>query len=349
MEITAAINALKATPEDCEVEIITESDYLINAMTTTHRRRANTQLLGALDDLVKKRRVVWNRGKVSIKSGDLPRALKQTEQVQQGVANYRVPDVATRLRIKEVIKGTFPSDEITAPLADWVLRVGEVDSHVRVTAYTSGTILVQGRRTELWDGVCTGIEGAFPLGTGEIASRFVSNSREESERYVRLISPKLIHDGEQRARSQLGAAFDYLEPHDRQYAITAFSLLLAHLNLPEYSAVVMPLSKAFEGFLVRMMLDLRLVTTEELKGGFPIGGVLDENRRPLTKTFVERDASRKSRLRVLNGELTKSRHYMMHSDGTPAKQVTSLDEAQTLLFGIADVMLRSHRELILKA
>ncbi len=50
MEITAAIQGLKAIKYPCRVEIQTDSQYLIKVMTGG-KRKANTDLLSTLDEL----------------------------------------------------------------------------------------------------------------------------------------------------------------------------------------------------------------------------------------------------------------------------------------------------------
>jgi ribonuclease HI len=73
MELTAAIEGLKALKEPCEVEVITDSEYLKNGiskwvanwkrrgwMTTENKPVVNRDLWEALDALSQKHRVVWS-------------------------------------------------------------------------------------------------------------------------------------------------------------------------------------------------------------------------------------------------------------------------------------------------
>ena len=59
MEITAAIEALRALPTAIHVVIRTDSQYLVNTMTKGWRRKENTDLWQELDAEVAKRRVEW--------------------------------------------------------------------------------------------------------------------------------------------------------------------------------------------------------------------------------------------------------------------------------------------------
>lgn len=59
MELTAALMALKALKQSCEVEIISDSQYLVNTMTKGWKRGKNAELWDALDDAVSPHVVTW--------------------------------------------------------------------------------------------------------------------------------------------------------------------------------------------------------------------------------------------------------------------------------------------------
>jgi len=59
MEITATIEGLAQTPENAEVTIHSDSQYVVNTMTKNWKRNANRDLWQKLDDLVLNRKVNW--------------------------------------------------------------------------------------------------------------------------------------------------------------------------------------------------------------------------------------------------------------------------------------------------
>ncbi len=59
MEITAVIMALKALDTPSEVEIISDSQYVIKTMTDGWKRKANKDLWAALDEAVKPHKIIW--------------------------------------------------------------------------------------------------------------------------------------------------------------------------------------------------------------------------------------------------------------------------------------------------
>lgn len=59
MEITAAIMGLRALGEPCEVEVISDSQYVVYTMTKGWKRRANKELWEQLDEAAAPHKVTW--------------------------------------------------------------------------------------------------------------------------------------------------------------------------------------------------------------------------------------------------------------------------------------------------
>ncbi len=59
MEIAAALEGILHTPQDVEVVVYTDSQYLLGCMTRNWRRRKNLDLLDQLDKAVSERKVQW--------------------------------------------------------------------------------------------------------------------------------------------------------------------------------------------------------------------------------------------------------------------------------------------------
>jgi ribonuclease HI len=59
MEIIATMEGLAQTPENAEVTIHSDSQYVVNTMTKNWKRNANRDLWQRLDDLASSRKVNW--------------------------------------------------------------------------------------------------------------------------------------------------------------------------------------------------------------------------------------------------------------------------------------------------
>jgi len=59
MELTAAIEALKALKKPCKVTLFSDSTYVVNTMAKSWKRNANQDLWEELDKLAKVHEVTW--------------------------------------------------------------------------------------------------------------------------------------------------------------------------------------------------------------------------------------------------------------------------------------------------
>ncbi|MEG4455915.1 RNase H family protein [Microcoleus sp. N9_A1] len=59
MELTAAIEALKALKKPCKVTLFSDSTYVVNTMSKNWKRNANQDLWEELDKLAKVHEVTW--------------------------------------------------------------------------------------------------------------------------------------------------------------------------------------------------------------------------------------------------------------------------------------------------
>jgi hypothetical protein len=64
-----------------------------------------------------------------------------------------------------------------------------------------------------------------------------------------------LHVAEAEVRKTIGNdAFNFFEPYDQKWLIAAQCLHTANIPLPEYSPLIMPASKAFEGFIKKLLV-----------------------------------------------------------------------------------------------
>ena len=179
---------------------------------------------------------------------------------------------------------------------------------------------------------------------GQRAVRWEYRSREALA--GRLRQPHLVAEAGDVALAQLGDAYAFLPEHDRVSVVSAYCLLERCPELPEYSAVVMPIARAYEGFLRELCLKEGLATAEELANpSFALGTVFDAGR-PATKAFKKRGRRHKGMLDTLKGDLQFSRHFLMHSDPAAASRVESLEEARKHIVRLSQTMKAACVELV---
>lgn len=120
-------------------------------------------------------------------------------------------------------------------------------------------------------------------------------------------------------------AYDFLEPYDKKYFIAAESLLLTNIPLPEYSPIVMPASKAFEGLARKIVVAIGLCPAST---DFSI---LNDRKNATRKSICSKEAHCDTFLIDLSVAVKKFRHFMMHSDASNVTKVDTYNEAKEKL------------------
>lgn len=89
-ELVATIEALSIVKEPCQIDLYTDSSYIVNTMTKNWKRNANTDLWDKLEDLTKNHDIdwIWVKGHNNDKYNELVNSLAQTQsaKVSAGLA-----------------------------------------------------------------------------------------------------------------------------------------------------------------------------------------------------------------------------------------------------------------------
>ncbi|MBI4658606.1 MAG: type II toxin-antitoxin system RnlA family toxin [Verrucomicrobia bacterium] len=358
MDIIAVTSTLKELPEGAQIIVHTANSTLVGVHNAGWRRKENLDAWRELDEVTRTRTVTWQKESVGSIAATLaiPSGLTDEEKPDpapvvrplNGVARYVIADSVVRSRLRDDLTLRYAPTDAEIPHAEWAMRIAAGGVRVMVTQYSNGVLLVQGRQDQGLDEVCTAIEQIVDPDVAEVASRFLSGDQDEAERYVRLFSGQLVAEAEKEAKSQLGPAFPFIDASDRRYVISTFCLLKAGVELQEYSAFVMPLAKAFESFLKKLFLKVRLMSSKEAGDpAFKIGTVFDQ-KRPKTAAFLSKDRRRVGFLENLDSTLTFCRHFLMHGPGIAATEVNSVGESETHIRRIADAMRRTYLAWVAK-
>lgn len=225
----------------------------------------------------------------------------------------------------------------------YTITIGKDKSSLTVTQFKNGTLLLQGKEDFLFDEYCTLIESIAQISEKEIILRFLSGDEVKLKEVCERYTPDLISQAEMAARKRLGPVFDYLESHDQKYIVATECLILSKIPLPEYSALVMPASKAFEGFVKKLLINLGIVSSTHFntpKATFqPLTDAKDPGR--IKACSLEKYVDKK--LTELSVSLNKFRNYMMHSDGSVVTKVESQLDAEKKTSEIYDEMVEKFK------
>lgn len=185
-------------------------------------------------------------------------------------ANYSISKNNQDL-VQEKLEESFSivKKDVKKPTIRYIFEISDNHDKITVTQFLSGKLLLQG------------IDSALATRIREIIN--IINPISNIEEVLTYIPPKQQAETKQvidqingfdayceKARKVLSAdAYNYLSFIDKKQIVTAFGLLEAikdnSISLPLYNPVVYPVAKAFEGFILKMMMEKEAFTIEEYK------------------------------------------------------------------------------------
>lgn len=207
---------------------------------------------------------------------------------------------------------------------------------VVVTQYRTSTLMVQGRASALFDLVCDQLDQKLSQSIADRATRFIPEANRQSA-LEQMNQP----EAETKALAWLlnqmeEGAYHFLYPHDRETLLSGVALTQAvraiNLKLPDYSVLVMPFARAYEGFLVKLFIHLALADAEEIEQNvraIQVGRWLDELPALIVDPF--RHGHLVSDLKTA---WEGSRHLALHSDHVRQAKMATFEEAEHEICGV---------------
>jgi hypothetical protein len=109
------------------------------------------------------------------------------------------------------------------------------------------------------------------------------------------------------------------------------------IPLPEFSALVMPASKGFEGFAKKLVIGIRLVKRDHFDTPSGNFSILNDKTNPKRVSVCNKDKKYADKmLNKLNLCLDQYRNFMMHSDSENFTKVDIREDAEKRYNRICD-------------
>jgi hypothetical protein len=124
------------------------------------------------------------------------------------------------------------------------LTIRHMENVVNVDLFQTGKAHVSGKNSTLKEEVGKLVEGFRK-------DPHFFEKRAEGAAEVRALTPEEVVL--QHVTKEL---FDFLPPHDQRALLASCQVLLSDLNLVDYSPVIMPVGRAYEGFLGELVIRL---------------------------------------------------------------------------------------------
>lgn len=276
------------------------------------------------------------------------------EESVQVYASYQIPEDKQDL-IKQDLISCFSvaEKETKRNTILYIYDLNEGDYRLTITQFNSGKLLLQGIDSILVTKVKEIIYKYYPITNKEEVLTYVSQEHhKETEQALEQIEG--FDDYCDKARSVLSKeVYDYLPLLDKKQIVTAFGLLHAlkenSINLPLYNPVVYPVAKAFEGFIIKMMIDKKAFTIEDYRKDpeiAKIGNWLREEKFNRYIKDLRRDGSI-SKLLIAAWEGIRCEE--LHSDparGETSRDLLTIDMAETKIGTVCNAIISAYNIII---
>jgi hypothetical protein len=234
-----------------------------------------------------------------------------------------------RDRIKGLLNTIDSTVEITNKPTDAIAyraKLNRKGFSLTVTQFNNGTLMLQGKEDTLHNDCCDLVEKVANPSDKDVIARFISRDEESLRLFTAKYTPDLIAIAEKNVKDKIGDAYNYLEPYDKKYFVAAETLLLSGIPLPEYSPIVMPASKAFEGLAKKLVVGIGLCPIETTNFS-----ILNDKKNSTRINLCNKEKHCDTFLIDLSVAIKKHRHFMMHSDDSKVTKVDTLHEAEEKL------------------
>lgn len=165
------------------------------------------------------------------------------------------------------MEGLKEFEESIPNYVDYVLNIIRGGASLKITQYRSLKLLIQGKFSGLYHEVVSIADQHCNPPVEDLINGATS---EESQDLVKKgITADLKTKAQVKVQELIGGkAFDFLWELDQKYLCSSLCLIkiTEQHDVPEYSGVVTQASKAFEGFLKKLLLDKGIITWEVLEG-----------------------------------------------------------------------------------
>lgn len=286
---------------------------------------------------------------------DLKKQIDDSPEILEGFEKQKVKSVGSKYNIlledvRNKIKNTF--NEITStveiidsptPSEEYRAKLSEGKYTLSITQYKNGTLFLQGKDDILYDKTCDFIEKIATPSDHEVIVRFIANNDEAIESFSTRYTPKLTEQAELIIKNRLSDIYSFLNSHDKKWLVASESLRIINIPLPEYSPIVMPASKAFEGFIKKLLLEIGFYPPNHFNSKSASFSYLNDRSHSERKKLEAIESHAGTYLDKIGVCLDTSRNFMMHSDGSVITKIEKYDDASKKLDEIYDDLLDIYR------
>lgn len=238
-------------------------------------------------------------------------------------AGYLNKEKPKQDHIEYMLKLSFESDELT------------------LAQFKTGTLLVQGSYSDLFDRVISVIDSIKPLSDEERALLLVPKENRDGFQVELKQKAEILKSVTEKTKSEAGEYFDFLFENDQKCFSTG-EILTEILRgstqeLPEYNFLVAIFAKVFEGFLIKLLINKEFLTDEEYRlnpDKADIGNALRKKKLEKYIKDIRRFGYISEKL-IAIWEGTRCKE--MHSDPEANQDILSISSLDKAIYKIVEI------------
>jgi len=214
--------------------------------------------------------------------------------------------------LEAMFAGEYATQRVEIQNADR-LTLAHLDQVVSVDLFKSGKVNIGGTNCPLKEEISQHVE------------EFRKDSKYFDKRLKGTSAARVATPEEAILKEIRKELFDFLPEHDRQALIAVFQVALSGLDLVDYSPVVMPVGRVYEGFLGELVVRTGMCTRT----------ILQDPTYSLTSAFDTREAkslkakvsTHEAKMDSAKLRLKEFRHIQLHSQSSQFVQYKTREEA----------------------
>jgi hypothetical protein len=259
----------------------------------------------------------------------------EAAEVQACAQKYDIMLPTLRTKVKHswnsVIGVTVEINDNPTAVTEYRARITRNKLSLTATQYSNGSLLLQGKTDALFNQCCDLVEEVAIPSEKDVIARFISCDEKSLELFTTKYTSELLEVATTKVKEIFGDVYDFIEPHDQKWFIASKCLCMAQVPLPEFSPLVMPASKAFEGFAKKLVVSIGLFDKDHFKPKGATFSYLNDRTHTRRKAICDKEKHADTYLSRLNVDLDTYRNFMMHSDESKITKINTQEEAEEKL------------------
>lgn len=189
-----------------------------------------------------------------------------------------------------------------------------------LSVFNNGTICVQGIVWTLWEDICQIIERNISIAIPDIVDRFLLDEKQN------MVDKDDFTQEEADVKVLIGEdVYNYLDEHYQDYLVSAQCIVTNNVKMREYSTVLCPTAKVLEGYLKKILIDLKLEKKLKMNDTWNFGQIFNKDEIIIRYGDVSITETQKNQLINIYKLVKYFRHNINHGSPKPKLIVKTLE------------------------